>query len=1176
LAVAPSNSNILYAGMETGGIFKTIDKGLNWTPVTHNYAIGNIQDIKVDPNNSNIVYAARGEDIYKTSNGGNTWDLIATVGGTIQQFLINTNNTNTIYAATSIGVLKSDDAGSNWNNIMLGEIFDIESKPGSNTILYIARNNAITKRPEIFKSTDAGNNWTLMDNGYYMPSDLSVAEVYGCKIGVTPADPNRIYAGIIATGKTDDNGWIGIYYSLDEGNTWQEDSGFDGGPYASGDDVNTNWYVAGYSNGYHQGFYNFDIDVSHINPDKLWIGTIWYCESGNKGGNIEYIRGTRNLEMHADIQDIDVIGNEIWIASDGGINYSNDECQTVEVRTNGITASDFWGFGQGWNEDVWVGGRYHNGNAAFHENYGIGNSVFLGGAEDATGYVNQFNNKKAYFTDISDKIIPEDLNTASSDIPNLGMYPTQSYFHFDYSEVEWHPNYANTVFIGKDNSIYKSIDGGANYTSIFTFNGEIRRFEISRANPEVIYAIVKESYWVWKVYKSLNGGNSFVALSTPNYSSGSWRNLSLALNPFDENELWLASNSSNNGNKLFRSLNGGNSWSNQYNAILQDENIKDMIFQKSINGDFLYVMTNNNYFYLDMFTFTWNNYAAGLPFEHKGFVNLPFYRNDKIRMASAKGIWEAPFVEESLVQAMPMIEKDKTYCSRDTISFESYSILNPLNATFNWSFSPSPLYLSDANARNPKVVFGSEGNYDVLFEITQNGQSYSKQISDFIQVQSYCEADSIPGQCLTTTNDGDYAIAQDANLSNITHFTVTGWWKPNGAQDGFAALFSSGDWCAHCDYTEGLIVDYWGNKLWYKWPGNGSDWGSNSGITIPIDEWSYVALVIEPNKATLYLNEQKYEHNIPLDPGDINSIYLGYGHYSKSFKGDIDEVTLWKRALQESEIRLLRHLTKEDIILNDQDLIAYYQFNDAIDNTLILDKAKSKHANLKNGAFLSNSNAPVGGGKSAMNEIVFPGYYNFAGTDMTLAFLNGSLPNGELVVSKINLNPNVLPNVNSLENSYWIINNYGSNTNITALESIQINNLEGIYNSTDAQNFKLYQRSSNAHANNWLFKNNADEILLPVEAVKFENSLTVNNFGQFFVDAPRPNIWIGVANNNWHNTLNWADNSIPGIDAFVVIPANTPFHPIVSNDATIRLLTINEGAQFYVNQGIQFEVTNTP
>ncbi|MEL6989292.1 MAG: sialidase family protein, partial [Bacteroidota bacterium] len=406
----------------------------------------------------------------------------------------------------------------NWINIFGGYVYDIEAKPGSNSTFYISTKNDNAKRPEIFKSSDNGATWSLMDNGFYNPSDLSVATVYGCKIAVTPADPDRLYAGVIATGKPGDNGWIGIYYSLDGGATWQEDSGFDGGPYASGSDMNTNWYVAGYSSGYHQGWYNFDLDASHIDPDKIWIGTIWFCESGNKGGNIEYIRGTRSLSMHADIQDIDVHGNEIWVASDGGINFSNDEFLTTETRMDGIYASDFWGFSHGWNLDTWTGGRYHNGNGAYHANYGLGNTKMLGGAEAPTGYINPFNSLNAHYSDISDRKISSSLNMASSTISNLEMYPSQSYFHFEYSEVEWHPNYANVLYLGNEQVLHYSDDGGLSFTPLYEFPGEIKRFEISKQNPEIIYAIIKEDYWTWNIFKSENGGVSFNILNRPNYS----------------------------------------------------------------------------------------------------------------------------------------------------------------------------------------------------------------------------------------------------------------------------------------------------------------------------------------------------------------------------------------------------------------------------------------------------------------------------------------------------------------------------------------------------------------------------------------------------------------------------------------------------------------------------------
>src|SRR5690606_32915483 len=114
-----------------------------------------------------------------------------------------------------------------------------------------------------------------------------------------------------------------------------------------------------------------------------------------------------NLGIHVDNQDFRVLNGQYWISTDGGIYHSTDFFNSSPgFKMNGIHGSDYWGFGSGWNEDVLVGGLYHNGNLAYHQNYTPGQFLSMGGAEAPTGYVNPGNNRKAYFSDIGGKMIP--------------------------------------------------------------------------------------------------------------------------------------------------------------------------------------------------------------------------------------------------------------------------------------------------------------------------------------------------------------------------------------------------------------------------------------------------------------------------------------------------------------------------------------------------------------------------------------------------------------------------------------------------------------------------------------------------------------------------------------------------------------------------------------------------
>ncbi|HFA51805.1 MAG TPA: LamG domain-containing protein, partial [Bacteroidetes bacterium] len=321
----------------------------------------------------------------------------------------------------------------------------------------------------------------------------------------------------------------------------------------------------------------------------------------------------------------------------------------------------------------------------------------------------------------------------------------------------------------------------------------------------------------------------------------------------------------------------------------------------------------------------------------------------------------------------------------------------------------------------------------------------------------------------------------------------------------------NGDYCAHCNYTEGLIVDYFAKKLWYKWPGN-VYWAGNSGITIPLDEWSYVAMVVTPDSVTLYLNDQKYVSHTTQDTADINNIYIGYGHYGNSFRGNIDEVTMWKKALTEADIRRLRHLTKEDEIGADPDLIGYWQFNELVDGKMVMDKAGLRHGSLHGGGVLSASTVPAGGGASQTIDLsAGQTAYDFANVGAKIYMSDCEEPNGQMVISRLNVAPDAQPNMNDFPENYWIINQYPEASSgqvlgggFPPLDSIELTPTDmGFVNMlSNAEAGILHLRSENGDSLTWETK--AKGVDLTSGTLRFDRKSTVMGSTQITLSNGAP------------------------------------------------------------------------
>ena len=195
IAIHPDDDNTWYVAAGSGGVWKTVNAGVTWTPLFDGQSCYSIGCISIDPNNPNIIWVGTGEN----------------VGGR--------------HVGYGDGIYRSDDGGKSWKNMGLKEsehISKIIIHPGNSDIIWAAAQGPLWNKDGqrgLFKSTDGGQNWEL---------SLFINEWTGVTdIAIDPRQPDRIYAATwqrhrnVAAYMGGGPG-SGIHRSLDGGATWEK------------------------------------------------------------------------------------------------------------------------------------------------------------------------------------------------------------------------------------------------------------------------------------------------------------------------------------------------------------------------------------------------------------------------------------------------------------------------------------------------------------------------------------------------------------------------------------------------------------------------------------------------------------------------------------------------------------------------------------------------------------------------------------------------------------------------------------------------------------------------------------------------------------------------------------------------------------------------------------------
>ena len=240
IAIDRNDINTWYIASAFGGLWKTTNRGVSFTPIFDDGGAHNLCCVVIDPRDSNVLWLGTGENhsqraahfgdgVYKSVDAGKTWARVGLkTSEHIGKILVDPRNSDVVWVAAQgplfaaggeRGLYKTTDGGKSWKAVLtISEntgITDIVFDDKNPDVIYAsayprrrAVGQAIGGSPEggLYKTTDAGRTWKKLGNG------LPTGDVGRAGLAFTAG---AVYALIEASGDQS-----GVYRSTDNGATW--------------------------------------------------------------------------------------------------------------------------------------------------------------------------------------------------------------------------------------------------------------------------------------------------------------------------------------------------------------------------------------------------------------------------------------------------------------------------------------------------------------------------------------------------------------------------------------------------------------------------------------------------------------------------------------------------------------------------------------------------------------------------------------------------------------------------------------------------------------------------------------------------------------------------------------------------------------------------------------------
>jgi len=739
-----SSPDVIYAGTANSGLWKSVDKGLNWTNLTKSMMVGEVYALEIDRTDANIVYFGAGGDLWKTLDGGSTWNTIgdATFQGLAHAFKeiqVHPTNAQVLYVLSDLGLWRSSNAGSTFTQVQAGAWQELEFKPSDPNTVYAIKQ--IGNRTEFWRSTNNGSTFAQVGTGWPLP--VSPDEQKRTEIAVSAAAPNMVYA--LCTGDANGgSGLYGVYKSVDQGANWTFQCC---GAQPAGVPSPTNFNLMGWDDGGQddggQYYYDLAFDVDPSNANKVNVCGVQRWVSTDGGASFtcpaKWSHSNKVDYLHADIHDFRYYGaNEVWAANDGGVFYSSDGGATFERRMFGISGTDFWGFGAGgWTgSNVMLGGTYHNGTLLKDNNTYINGWVSTDGGDGYRGFVHPQYDRRA-LSDYGYKVLSGDRNVNNTN-GTWSKQPNASYIVGESSEVAWHPNLVDAAYVGNGTALWLTNDNGLSFSQVHDFGEKVTNIEVAFSDANTIYACTYVDWWgVKRVYRSTDAGGSWTDITPTSaaLNGNTWVPYDIAVSAVDPQTIWLVrtsqyGNSPNlNGYVVYKSTSGGSAWTNITDAGLNGEWPTNITHQYGSNG-VVYIGTRRAVYTRNDAAPAWSLWNAGLPAKIFSTRLLINYRDGLIRNGTDRSVWESAMEAPAPPVANFAVDRRTVTCLGPTVKFYDNSALSGNGATWAWTFvGGNP---ATSTVRDPVVTYGAPGTYGVSLTVTDVNGTHTRTVSDQI------------------------------------------------------------------------------------------------------------------------------------------------------------------------------------------------------------------------------------------------------------------------------------------------------------------------------------------------------------------------------------------------------------------------------------------------------------